>query len=174
MKYIKHKKLMRKMILIAGSCMLIALYTTGCEWNYNQQRQAMGEFFPPNGEMRDVQRIERVQNASGAREDATLQPYHFDKGEVNSLGREKLSLMLDDDDTNNPITIYLNLPQDDEFKAPRQDSIIAYLKDQGLEEKQVSFKPGNNPGNYHPAAEGLANYENTATGTATGGQGAAG
>jgi len=98
MKYIKHKKLMRKMILIAGSCMLIALYSSGCEWNYNQQRQAMGEFFPPNGEMRDVQRIERVQEASGAREDATLEPYHFDKGEVNSLGRQKLSLMIDDDD----------------------------------------------------------------------------
>jgi len=56
-----------------GSCMLIALYSSGCEWNYNQQRQAMGEYFPPNGEMRDVQRIERVQNASGAREDATLE-----------------------------------------------------------------------------------------------------
>ena len=166
MKYIKHKKLMRKMILIAGSCMLIALYTTGCEWNYNQQRQAMGEFFPPNGEMRDVQRIERVQNASGAREDATLEPYHFDKGEVNSLGRQKLSLMIDDDDANNPLVVYLNVPGNDEFKAARQDSVVAYLKDQGLEEKQISFKEGPNPATNHPAEESLIRMSKTETGTA--------
>src|SRR5438045_67888 len=171
MKYIKHKKLMRKMILIAGSCMLIALYTTGCEWNYNQQRQAMGEFFPPNGEMRDVQRIERVQNASGAREDGTLEPYHFDKGEVNSLGRQKLSLMIDDDDANNPLVVYLNVPGTDEFKAARQDSVVAYLKDQGLEEKQISFKEGPNPAANHPAEESLIRMSKTETGGAPGNSG---
>src|SRR5881628_2030495 len=127
----KNRKLMRKAILIAGSCMLIALYTTGCNTHDTQQRQAMGEFFPPNGEIRDVQRIERVQAASGARADATLASAHFDKGELNSLGRQKLSLMIDDDDANNPLVIWLNVPADDEFKAARQDSIIAYLKDQG-------------------------------------------
>jgi hypothetical protein len=171
MKYIKHKKLMRKMILIAGSCMLIALYSSGCEWNYNQQRQAMGEFFPPNGEMRDVQRIERVQEASGAREDATLEPYHFDKGEVNSLGRQKLSLMIDDDDANNPLVIYLNVSGNDEFKAARQDSVVAYLKDQGLEEKQISFREGPNPATNHPAEESLIRMSKTETGPAAGNSG---
>jgi hypothetical protein len=171
MKYIKHKKLMRKMILIAGSCMLIALYSSGCEWNYNQQRQAMGEFFPAGDEMRDVHRIERVQNASGAREDATLEPYHFDKGEVNSLGRQKLSLMIDDDDSNNPLVIYLNVPANDEFKAARQDSVVAYLKDQGLEEKQIAFKDGPNPATDHPAEESLIRISKTETGPAAGAAG---
>lgn len=162
---------MRKMILIAGSCMLIALYTTGCEWNYNQQRQAMGEFFPPSGEMRDVQRIERVQEASGAREDATLEAYHFDKGEVNSLGRQKLSLMIDDDDANNPLVIWLNVAGNDEFKAARQDSVVAYLKDQGLEEKQISFREGPNPATFHPAEESLIRMSKTETGPAGGASG---
>src|SRR5205814_4814527 len=144
MKHIKHRKLMMKAILIAGSCMLIALYS-GCEQD-RQQRQAMGEFFPASGEIRDVQRIERVQAASGARADATLAPAHFDKGELNSLGRQKLSLMIDDDDANNPLIVYLDVPADDEFKAARQDSVIAYLKDQGLVEKQVSLRAGPNPG----------------------------
>jgi hypothetical protein len=163
----KHRKLMTKAILIAGSCMLIALYgcNSGQEWKDEQQRQPMGQFFPSEIEQRDMERIMRVQAAAGARGDATLQPHHFDKGEVNSLGREKLSLMLDDDDTNNPISIYLNLPQDDEFKAARQDSIIAYLKDQGLEEKQVSFKAGSNPGSYHPASGGLLRMAKTETGS---------
>src|SRR5438270_3508463 len=109
----KNRKLMRRAILIAGSSMLIALLSSGCEQD-RQQRQAMGEFFPQPGEVRDVQRIERVQEASGARADATLQPAHFDKGELNSLGREKLLLMLDDDDANNPVTVYLNVPAEDE------------------------------------------------------------
>ena len=74
--------------------------------------------------------------------------------------------MLDDDDTNNPITIYLNLPADDEFKAAREDSIIAYLKDQGLEENQVSFKPDWNPATSRPAAEGLTRILKTETGGA--------
>ena len=60
--------------------MLIALYSGGCEWDYTQQRQAMGEFFPPAGEVRDVQRISRVQEASGTRADATLWPASFRQG----------------------------------------------------------------------------------------------
>jgi len=171
MKHIKHRKLMTKAILLAGSCMLIALYSGGCEFNYSQQRQAMGEFFPQQGEIRDVQRIERVQAASGARADATLYPAHFDKGELNSLGRQKLSLMIDDDDANNPLVIYLDVPADDEFKAARQDSVIAYLKDQGLEEKQVSFRAGANPATNHPAEEDMIRYAKTETGPAGAGAG---
>ncbi|HEX3358243.1 MAG TPA: hypothetical protein VHS31_14820 [Tepidisphaeraceae bacterium] len=158
---------MRKAVLIAGSSMLIALYSIGCEYNH-QQLQPMNDFFPASGEVRDVQRAERVQEASGARFDATLSPAHFDKGELNSLGREKLSLMLDDDDANNPITIYLNVAADDEFKAARQDSIVAYLKEQGLEETQIAFKEGPNPATYSPAAGGLLRLAKTETGIAGG------
>jgi hypothetical protein len=162
---------MRKAILIAGSCMLIALFSGGCEWNYSQQRQAMGEFFPPQGEVRDVERVERVQAASGARVDSTLYPAHFDKGELNSLGRQKLSLMIDDDDANNPLVIYLDVPADDEFKAAKQDSVIAYLKDQGLEEKQISFRQGPNPATFHLAEDGLIRMAKTETGAAPGNAG---
>jgi hypothetical protein len=160
----KHGKWMTT--LVAGT-----LFCGGCEWNYNQQRQAMGEFFPAQGEVRDVQRIERVQAASGARADATLSKAHFDKGELNSLGRQKLSLMIDDDDANNPLVIYLNVPADDEFKAPRQDSVIAYLKDQGLEEKQVSFREGPNPATNHPAEDSMIRLAKTETGASAGNSG---
>src|SRR5204863_9049296 len=105
-----------------------------------------------------------VQNASGAREDATLQAYHFDKGSLNSLGRAKLALMLDDDAANNPITIYLNVPASDEFKSARQDAVVAYLKDQGLEESQIAFKAGTNPEMHHLASEGLTRMAKTETG----------
>ena len=152
--------------------MIIAIYSAGCEWNYTQQRQAMGEFFPPPGEVRDSQRIMRVQEASGARVDSMLYPAHFDKGELNSLGREKLSRMIDDDDANNPLVIWLDVPSDDEYKAARQDSVIAYLKEQGLEEKQIAFKEGYNPATNHPAEESLARMPKTES-PAMGGGGAA-
>ncbi len=158
---------MIKAILLCGSCMLIALYAGGCAQD-QQQKQAMGEFFPQPGEVRDIYRMSRVQAASGARADSTLQPYHFDKGELNSLGREKLSLMIDDDDANNPLVVYLNVPADDEFKATRQDSVVAYLKEQGLEEKQVSFKEGVNTATDHPAEDSLSRIAKTESGGAGG------
>ena len=63
----KHRKAMRKAILVAGSSMLIALYSNGCQSYQPQQIQAMDDFFPGPGEVRDFHRIERVQAASGAR-----------------------------------------------------------------------------------------------------------
>ena len=74
--------------------------------------------------------------------------------------------MIDDDDANNPLVVYLNVPADDEFKGARQDSVVAYLKEQGLEEKQVSFKEGVNPGTNHPAQDGLTRLAKTETGLA--------
>src|SRR5262245_40654148 len=126
----KHRSAMRKAILVCGSSMLIALYTTGCQMaDDKQQRQAMNDFFPAPGEERDTERVQRISAAAGARCDSTLQSYHFDKGELNSLGQQKLSLMLDDDDANNPMTIYMNLPE--EYRAARQDAVVAFLKQEG-------------------------------------------
>ena len=67
--------------------------------------------------------------------------------------------------------IYLNVPGNDEFKAARQDSVVAYLKDQGLEEKQISFKEGPNPATDHPAEESLIRLSKTETGPAAGNAG---
>jgi len=166
----KHRSGMRKAILLAGSSMLIALYTTGCNTvDTNPQVQAMNAFFPASGEVRDSQRVVRASAAAGARADATLQPYHFDKGELNSLGEQKLNLMLDDDDANNPIVIYMNLPAD-EFKSPRQDAVVAYLKSEGLETNQVSFKPAPNMNSGGLAQTGISRLAKTETG-GTGGSG---
>jgi hypothetical protein len=159
----KNWKRMRKAILICGSSMIIAIYANGCKQS-DAQKQADANFFTPPGQIRDVQRIEHAQMAAGAREDATLLAYHFDKGELNSLGREKLSLMLDDDTSNNPMIIYLDIPGADDFKAARQDAVVAYLKDQGLQESQISFRAGPNPAEMHLASEGLTNLSKTNTG----------
>jgi hypothetical protein len=172
MKHIKHKSAMRKAILLCGASMIIALYT-GCETPPKdlppimQNRPVTAEHFVPQGEVRDFHRMMHAQAASGARADSMLYAYHFDKGELNSLGKEKLALMLDDDDSNNPMTVYLNIAENDEFKSARQDAVVAFLKDQGLEEKQVSFKLGPNPDAGFPASIGLDRLGKTETGGAT-------
>jgi hypothetical protein len=159
----KNWKRMRKAVLICGSSMIIALYSGGC-FDNKAEKQADANFFTPPGQVRDTQRIEHAQMAAGAREDGMLMEYHFDKGELNSLGREKLSLMLDDDAANNPIIIYLNVPASDDFKAARQDAVVAYLKDQGLQESQISFRAGPNPATDTPASKGLTDLAKTDTG----------
>jgi uncharacterized membrane protein YgcG len=162
----KDSKLTHRALLICGAVGAISLCSAGCKCDHKKQPDNnMAGFFAPADATHDVQRIAHVQAASGARADATLEPYHFDKGELNSLGREKLSLMLDDDAANNPMTIYLNVPTDDEFKAARQDAVVAYLKEQGLEETQVSFKQGTNPDSQFQAGETLTRMDKTETGT---------
>ena len=53
----------------------------------------------------------QVQSAAAARADATLTADHFDaRGGLNSLGRQKLDLMLRDDDASTPLLVYLDLP----------------------------------------------------------------
>src|SRR5262245_60524344 len=106
----KKKSLYRKSLLLMGSCMLIALYS-GCNgYGDNVLSHKAGEpplgdrFFAPEDSVPAMTRAMNVQAASGARADAMLQAAHFDKGQLNSLGRAKLTAMLDDDDANNPVT----------------------------------------------------------------------
>src|SRR3954463_5750908 len=67
-------------------------------------------FFPEDsGEVRKHNQIADAMAASGARADATLSKPHFDGGRLNSLGEDKLALMLRDDDRPEPMKVYLNL-----------------------------------------------------------------
>jgi len=154
-------KSMKKAILLAGGAMMIALYASGCT---NDQK----DFFPASDSVRAAQRFAQVQSASGARNDATLQAWHFDGNSLNSLGEQKLDLMLADDDANDPMVVYLNMTEDDQHKSPRQDAIVAYLKEKGTSERQVQFKLGINPSTSHPSEDGVTRMNKTETPSATG------
>jgi hypothetical protein len=123
------------------------------------------DFFPMD-EQRKVQNIADVQAANGAREDATLQPYHFTGGKLNSLGQEKLAKIVPDeleDDT----VVYLNLPETAEKTAARRDDVMAYLKSLGVSEEHAKINLGTNPELAHPAEEGLTRLAKTETGATT-------
>jgi hypothetical protein len=89
---------------------------------------------------------------------------------LNSLGEEKLALMLKDGAAPSPLTVYLNLDQKAPTAQQREAAVTTFLKDKGLDEKQIAFVYGYNPGAWAPAADPLSKMKKTET-PETGGQG---
>ena len=95
-----------------------------------------------------------AQAAIGARDDATLRAMHFDDGRLNSLGRQKLDLMTQDEDASQGIVVYLDLPPDGPVKVAR-DSITDFLKSLGVADAQIRFEEGPNPSASAPALRSI-------------------
>jgi hypothetical protein len=126
-------------------------------------------FFPEDsGEVRKHNQIADAMAASGARADATLSKHHFDGGRLNSLGEDKLALMLRDDDRPEPMKVYLNLDDADAVSKQRQVAVVAFLKDQGLADDQIKIAFGYNPDSSSPASNHLPNLGKVTTGEAAG------
>jgi len=131
-----------------------------------------GEQFRPANEPRHVHRILDTAAASGARADATLHAIHFDAGNpgaLNSLGEQKLDLMLSDDDAL-PMAIFLNVIGDDLYPA-REQSVKVYLRDRGLSEQQIKVLAGANTGNVTATAPKVRDAQTADTKAAAVGQG---
>jgi hypothetical protein len=110
-------------------------------------------FFPEDvGEVRKPNQFADASAAAGARADAMLFKQHFDGPRLNSLGEEKLSLMLKDDDAPGPMTVYLKLSDTDAAAKARESAVITFLKDKGLKDDQIEVVMGDNPAARSPAA----------------------
>lgn len=121
-------------------------------------------FFPEDsGEVRKPTQFAEAMAASGARADATLSKHHFDGGALNSLGEEKLALMLKDGAAPAPLTVYLNLDQKAPTAQQREAAVTAFLKDKGLDEKQIALVYGYNPNAWSPAADPISKRKKTET-----------
>ena len=146
-----------------------ALFVGGCQ-NDNRDGSARrvihGETFPADGEPRDVDRFIDVQSAAAARIDGTLTAAHFDAdGGLNSLGRRKLDLMVRDDDADAPpLVVYLDVRENSAAGsgstrpaslARHEDSVLAFLTDQGVDAQHVRLRPGPNTQYTRPAEDGL-------------------
>ncbi|HEX8912020.1 MAG TPA: hypothetical protein VF796_06640 [Humisphaera sp.] len=174
-------------VLWAGAVLAAAPLVAGCaktpaakadaESAERRELQRLGgEVFRPDDEPRTVTRLFDAQSAAGARADATLRAAHFDGGNpsvLNSLGEEKLDLMLGDDDAL-PLVVYVDVPKDD-ASAARQRAVEVYLRDRGLAADQVKVVAGANPRTSTPTAPKLKDMQAAAaapapsTGNASGG-----
>ncbi len=116
--------------------------------------------FPPEDDSRPYRRFVIAQVAAGARHDGMLYDYHFDGAQLNSLGEQKLSMMLKDNDHAFPVVVYMNLIEDGNEKA-RENAVATYLIDSGLQDQQVKFVAGPNPNARSSAAQNLGRFNKT-------------
>jgi hypothetical protein len=158
-------------VLLAGAVLAVAPLIAGCartpaakadaESAERRELQRLGgDVFRPDDEPRTVQRMFDAHAAAGARADATLHAAHFDGGNpsvLNSLGEEKLDLMLADDDAL-PLVVYVDAPKDDASPA-RQRAVEVYLRDRGLAADQVKVVAGANPRTSSPTAPRLKDMQ---------------
>lgn len=145
-----------KQIVKLSGLAIAGLTLFGC----NTDKSSMTDFFPAD-EARATQNFMTAQAAAGARADATLQPMHFDGDHLNSLGEAKLDLMLKDDDTNNTVVVYMNMPTDDANLKSRRDAVVTYFEDRGVSKDNVEFKAGTNLAQSSLAAEHLGRMGKT-------------
>jgi hypothetical protein len=136
------KKLPWLLGIAAGAAILA--FATGCE-TPPHDAVIHGEDFVPDDASRSAREFVNMEAANSARADATLRLYHFDNGILNSLGEDRLDMILRNGDANNPLVIYLDLPPEDADNTRRQEAVSAYLKDRGLTDQQIQFKAGPNP-----------------------------
>ena len=117
---------------------------------------ANADFFKPQGEER-VSPFINVQASNGARHDAMLYPHHFTAGHLNSLGRSKVLLMLENCESCEPTTVYMVDCGEGELLAQRKAAVELYLK----------TAEGINPDATTPAAPHMARLAKTENGEVT-------
>ncbi|HYE17488.1 MAG TPA: hypothetical protein VEA69_03535 [Tepidisphaeraceae bacterium] len=147
-----------------------ALFLGGCNYNSEQLDPTLVDFFPNDKQQAKITQIAELQAAAGARYDAMLYGLHFDGPALNSLGEDKLALMLKDDDAPGPVLVYLSVDEKGPTSADRKAAVVTFLKDKGLEDGQIKVAYGDNPATRTPAARALAN-QSKLEGQATSGPG---
>lgn len=121
-----------------------------------------GEEFLAVDEESNVTRLNDLHIAGGSRTDATLRAYHFHRGALNSLGRQKLDQMIAAEaaaaedaggDDGEAMVVYLDATAGagaseeaaKRLSAARQDAVSDYLMGRGLAEDAFRIEMGHNP-----------------------------
>jgi len=135
-------------MLVAATAAALAL---GCN---NKTDEAQNALFKSDGDER-VSKFVNVQAANGARNDGMLYAHHFDAGHLNSLGRGKVLLMLEEcGEDCEPSTVHLVNAGEGDLLAQRKASVELYLK----------TTEGPNKLAFHPAAPNLVRFAKTESG----------
>ncbi len=141
---------------LAGALVLVS---TGCT---KQQKNHNDPFFP-DSKRSSVRKFERAQTARGARNDGMLYAHHFDGDRLNSLGKQKLSLMLGDDTGLKVMKVYLVTLGEGTLLDQRKSAVTAYLKDGLRPDEKIEFVAGMNPDTLHPSAETISRMSRAET-----------
>jgi len=127
MKTTTNGKWNKRMALLSAAAFVAVAMVGGCDKNKAEQEKAETEFFKGDGNERVTPAL-TVQATNGARHDAMLYPHHFDGGHLNSLGRSKVLLMLEDCENCSPITVHMVNCGEGDILAQRKAAVELYLK----------------------------------------------
>ena len=118
----------KRIALLSAAAFVAVAMVGGCDKNKKaEQEKAEAEFFKGDGNERVTPAL-MVQQTNGARHDAMLYPHHFDGGHLNSLGRAKVLLMLEDCENCSPITVHMVNCGEGDVLAQRKAAVELYLK----------------------------------------------
>ncbi len=121
---------------------------------YEKNDKTTNNFFREEQGADTVNKFAEVQTSNGARNDAMLYPHHFSAGHLNSLGRQKVLLMLEDCDACEPLTVHLVNCGEGDVLAQRKAAVELYLKS----------TEGYNVETMHPAQPELIRFRKTEAG----------
>ena len=144
------KTRIRLAIASIAASMIAAAFIPGCA----RPQDPMDRFFAAEGR-EQVTPVFEAQAARGARHDGTLYAHHFDGGNLNSLGRDKLDLMLRDAGQELPLVVHLDLRDADALTGDRRAAAREHLELSGLKDDQFRFEAGANPATLHPASPAI-------------------
>jgi hypothetical protein len=139
-------KLAKTMAWLAAAAVVVL--GAGC--GSDNKEKPYNEFFKADSGDR-VNAFNNVQASNGARNDAMLYPQHFEGGHLNSLGRSKVLLMLEDCENCDPIVVHLVNCGEGDTLAQRKASVELYLK----------TTEGANALTFHPSAPDIVRLAKT-------------
>ncbi len=146
-------RLMRKNVILAGFATIASLLLVACQ---NPESST----FQPEDELRSVDMVANAQAAAGARADAMLYPMHFDGAALNSLGKQKLEMMIA---AGNKATlvVYLDLPKGDAMASDRTKAVGDFLGGKGMQASAFKVEMGPNPASHNMSQPGIARLSKT-------------
>jgi hypothetical protein len=126
-KTMKRTKFKTWLAAAAVGAIVVLGAASGCDKNKTEKDKAENAFFKGDG----IERVSPALNAqatNGARHDAMLYPHHFDGGHLNSLGRAKVLLMLEDCENCAPVVVHMVNCGEGDVLAQRKTAVELYLK----------------------------------------------
>jgi len=154
-----NKQSKARWLAIAVAAATIAV-SAGCQNQSTTTSERLhGERFEEDDAPRASRNAVAVTAANGARADATLYPAHFNSAGLNSLGRQKLDLMMLDEESTPPMTVYLDLGKNESSVKLAHTAVAEYLKARGVADNQFKIEDGPNPKTIHPAEDAVAGLD---------------
>lgn len=112
-------------------------------------------FFPSDRVTPPSKAMSDRQAANGAAADGMLFDVHFDGSELNSLGVQKLDLMVKGSSPATPLKVFLNMPKDADTTNARQTAVEKALDAAGVAKEKYVIAVGPNPGVLNSAEAGI-------------------